>query len=450
MADIKEQIIRFNKWQFDPSFRIDAGRKYRDLFFVLTKNFIDKDISLSISGLRRVGKTTILFQLINCLLDRKIDHRHIFYFQFSEETANLEKILASFFSFFNDENINRDEFYIFLDELQYVKKWQSLIKDYIDRNKKIKFIVTGSASIYLWRQTQESLAGRMLDFRLDPLSFSEMLRLKENYREKYSIDQILKDGAGQLEIFKKIQHEKMPFKKLFRGYLLFGEFPALLPHLDDFEYSRKYLQDGIIDKILQKDIRLFEVEKQEEIAALYKICCSAAAQMINLRQIARETGLSYPTIKKYLAVLKKTFLMESVKNRLRSIRSQEKSLDKVFPVSINLAAAALSLQDPLNPPYLDFKGHIIENFVYNRVKKMGDVYYYNKAGKEIDLIIEAGNRIIPLEVKSAATLKKTDVNHLAAFMRKNNIDQGYLAYGGDSDIMEIDNKKIYLIPYWLF
>ncbi len=450
MANIKEQIIHFNRWQFDPSFRLEAGEKYRDLFFTLVENYLDKDISLSISGLRRVGKTTILFQLINHLLDRGVDRRRVFYFQFSEEAANLEKILSAFFSSFAADEAVRGEFYIFLDELQYAKKWQTTIKRYVDQNKRIKFIITGSASIYLWRQTRESLAGRLLDFRLDPLSFSEMLRLKNGYQEKYSAIQALKDGAAELEVFKKIQRERLPFENLFGNYLRFGEFPALLFHLDDFEYSRKYLKDGIIDKILLKDIRLFEVEKQEEIASLHKICCSNIAQTINLRNVSRETELSYPTIKKYLSVLKKTFLIESAKNRLKSVRSQSKSLDKIFSVSTNLAAATLSLDDPLNPPCLDFRGHIIENFIYNRVKKIGSVYYYRKAGKEIDFVVEAGNQIIPLEVKSAEVIKKTDANHLIAFMEKNNLRRGYLIYGGDPKIMEIGNKKIYLLPYRIF
>jgi predicted AAA+ superfamily ATPase len=151
-----------------------------------------------------------------------------------------------------------------------------------------------------------------------------------------------------------------------------------------------------------------------------------------------------------LAVLKKTFLIESAKNRLRSVRSQSKSLDKIFSVSTNLAAAALSIGDPLNPPCLDFRGHIIENFIYNCVKKIGNVYYYRKAGKEIDFIVEAGNEIIPLEVKSAEIIKKTDANHLVAFMKKNNLRRGYLVYGGDLKIMEIGDKKIYLLPYRIF
>ena len=331
-----------------------------------------------------------------------------------------------------------------------MKNWQNTLKNYIDRNKKIKFIVTGSASIYLRNQTKESLAGRILDFRLDPLSFSEFIRLKDDYKEQFSVITFLENNDNSVKTIKELNFQRAPFQKLFNKYLQFGEFPALIPYLDDFEYSTKYLKDSIIDKILQKDIRLFEVEKQDEINLLYKICCSNTAQMINLRSIGRETGLAYPTIKKYLSVLKKTFLIDSVKNRLRSIRSQEKSLDKVFSVSVNLTAAMLSVSDPLNPPFPDFKGHIIESFVYNSLKKSGNINYFNKSGKEVDLILETGNRIIPMEVKSAEVLKKTDTNHLVYFMEKNKLEIGYVVYGGEFKVINAGMKKLYLIPYWLF
>ena len=93
MDSVQEQFFILNKWRSNPDFRWEVGQKYRDLFYTLTNNFIDKDISISISGLRRVGKTTILFQTINYLLDKETDPAHIFYFQFSEEITNLEKAL---------------------------------------------------------------------------------------------------------------------------------------------------------------------------------------------------------------------------------------------------------------------------------------------------------------------------------------------------------------------
>lgn len=450
MIDLQEEIIRLNKWHYETGYRSETSNRYRKLFHVLTQNFLDKDISLSISGLRRVGKTTILIQLINYLLDHKKKGKNILYFQFSDELTNLEKTLEMYFSRFPDEQVRKDNFYIFLDELQYVPDWENKLKYFIDKNRRIKFIVTGSASVYYRSQTHESLAGRILDFRLAPLKFSEAIGILENYQEQYSTDQILKSDKDPMEMIRKLHFERLPYRKLFLKYLQFGEFPALLPYLDNYEYSHKYLSDGIIEKILQKDIRLFEVEKREEIYALYKICCSNTAQVINLRNIAAETGLSYPTIKKYLSVLKKTFLINSIKNRLRSVRSQTKSLDKVFSTSVNLLTTMLSIVNPLNPPYLDFKGHIIESFIYNSVKDLGQVYYYNKAGKEIDLVIESGNKTIPVEVKSSQTVKKTDFNHLSDFMQKNNISRGYLIYGGEIDNLKIGNRTIQLLPYWLF
>lgn len=449
MTDLREKIITFNKWHLNPSYRLQVGDRFRDLYDNLLKNYLDKEISISISGLRRVGKTTILYQLINHLISSKIDNKHIFYFQFSEKLNNLKDVLEIFFMGFKENDIEKDNFYIFLDELQYVENWQSILKSYIDRNKRIKFVVTGSASIYFRSKVKESLAGRILDFVLPPLSFSEMIRLKEGYQEKTSFGSVLKKDGDKYDELMKLQNERLLYKKLFKSYLSAGEFPALLEYLGDKKYYKKYLMDGIIEKILLKDIKLFEVEKQEEIIALYKICCSNCAQVINLKNVSSETGLAYQTIKKYLLVLKKTYLIASVKNRLRAVRAQVKSLDKVFSLSTNLSLAMLSIDDPLNPPYLDFKGHIIENFVYNSIKGLGEVNYFNKNHKEVDLILETENKIIPLEVKSTVNLKKTDFSHLLYFMDKNNHNQGFMVYGGQLGKYEIGKSIIYLIPYWL-
>lgn len=57
----------------------------------------------------------------------------------------------------------------------------------------------------------------------------------------------------------------------------------------------------------------------------------------------------------------------------------------------------LSITDPLNPPYLDFKRHVVENYIYNSIKALGNIYYYNNAGKEVDLVLEVNNKIIPFE-----------------------------------------------------
>jgi len=450
MKDMKEIIVLLNKWQFKPDYRVEVGNRFRDLYFLLTQDFLDKDISLSISGLRRVGKTTILYQLINYLLDIKVNSRQILYFQFSEDFTNLEKVLHFFFAGFTEEEIRRDNFYIFLDELQYVRDWQNILKSYIDQNAKIKFVVTGSASIYLRKRVKESLAGRILDFTLPVLSFAEMIRLRDDFEGEYSFESIIKSEEDKLAMFKKFQGERLPYRKLIGKYLVAGEFPALLPYLDDLVYCRKYLTDGIIDKILQKDIRLFEVEKEEEMVALYRICCSNMAQMINLRNVSAETGMAYQTVKKYLSVLKKTFLIDGVKNRQRSIRAQIKSQDKVFSLSVNLTLSMLSIENPLNPPYLDFKGHIIENFVYNSIREMGEVYYYNLASKEVDIVVELAKKIVPIEVKSNIKIKKTDTNHLFGFMQKNQLTEGYLVYGGDLDKRENGELTIYLLPYWLF
>ena len=167
MVEIREQIITLNR-HYEPGYRIEVGGKFRDLYSLITERYLAKNISISISGLRRVGKTTILFQLINYLLESGTEGKRILYYQFSEKINNLEQVLQIFFTNFTDLEVGRDNFYIFLDELQYVRDWQSIVKGYIDQNKRIKFVVSGSASIYFRSSVKESLAGRMLTLPSTP------------------------------------------------------------------------------------------------------------------------------------------------------------------------------------------------------------------------------------------------------------------------------------------
>ena len=378
MADtLINQIKQFNHWHLHPKYRITTAVKKRNLFKSIVKNYIDKNISISISGLRRTGKTTILQQIINYLLNKKVNSKNILYFQFTDEFTKLEKLLKFYFSTFSFEQKTKNNFYIFLDELQYVKGWQNVLKTYIDQNKKIKFIISGSASIYLHENTKESLAGRIIDFELNPLSFDQMLQLKEKYKPDFSVSTILKNNTDLFQKLKKLQSLKIFYKDQFNDYLKFGEFPALIPHFKDTEFSKTYLKEAILNKILKKDIKLFEIEKEDEITLLFKICSSNSAQMINLKKLSSQVGLAYPTIKKYLSVLKKAYLIDTLKNKLRSIRSQASSQDKIFTNSVNLLSSVLSMDNPINPPYPDFKGHIIETSIYNALKPLGNTYYYN-------------------------------------------------------------------------
>ena len=447
---ILEQIKSYNPWHSNESRQFSTEKKSRDLFDTLVNSYLDQDISISISGLRRVGKTTILHQLINYFLQQGINPQKIFYFQFNAESKDLATTLQLFFDKFSISELQQDNFYILLDELQNIKSWQNTLKHYIDRNKKIKFIVTGSTSIYAQKNI-ESLAGRIIDFRLAPLSFDEFLRLGYGYQSQFNLRKIFLSSYNleTKKMLDELLYQKINYRKYFQVYLSFGEYPALLNSLDNTLFATTYLKKSILEKILEKDIKIFEIKKEKEVRDLFRIACANSAQSINYREISRQTAISYYHIKEKFNILEKIYLVDLVKNHLSSIRSQIGSQDKVFCNSLNLLNATLNIDDPLNPTHTAFRGHVIETYVYNAIKSLGQVFYFLKNKKEVDLILEIKNKIIPIEVKSKNKLKKTDLNHLFFYMKKNKLAVGYVVYGGDIIKVEKEDMTVYAFPYWL-
>ena len=157
-----------------------AKEKYkRKLYFELLK-YLDTEQILSIIGLRRTGKTVLLKQLAKFLIKEKnVNPKNIFFISFDEAIPCSPNDLAEYFDYYLDtvRTSTNTTAYIFIDEIQYIYKWQHILKRFYDTRPNIKFIISGSSSIFLRKKTTESLAGRNFEFRLDVLDFNEHLEL---------------------------------------------------------------------------------------------------------------------------------------------------------------------------------------------------------------------------------------------------------------------------------
>jgi len=439
-----KKINFYNPWHKNPFFKHNyLPKRKRNLFFEVEK-YLSKKMIISISGLRRMGKTTIMKQLIAKFLNTKIDSKNIFFYSFSETDNDVEKILYYYFNNICPFDIHEAKVYIFLDELQYVKNWQEILKFYYDLNSSIHFVISGSSSLYLHQKTKESLAGRIIDLKLNILTFQENLYLKHN------ITQIKYDFFENdfFEKIKKAEKNLSIYQDDFFTYLQKGEFPEIINEKDN-DFIFNYLSNAVIDKIFNKDIALFEINKKKEFLTLYKIVAQNCAQMINKTNIAASLGINFKTITNYLNIQEKAFLIYLIPNYLRSIRSQEKSYKKVFIASINLLLNILEIDNFTNIPFIDFKGHLIENYVFNVLKnKYEKIFFYHHLQKEVDIVLEKGQEIIPLEIKAKATYKKSDLRNLINFALKKKISRAIFIYGGFSCKENIAGIDIYFLPYY--
>ena len=246
-------IKQFNKhWERWFFYSIPFKRDY----FALLKQKLDNKFILNLVWLRRVWKTTLMKQLIDyLLLEKQVNRKNIFFYSFDELWDIKEKIDE--YVKITGINIEKEKVYIFLDEIQKVKDFQSKIKIFYDFYPNIKFILSGSSSLYL--QKKESLAWRMFEIFIKPLNFREFLRFKK-------LDYYLDD----VEIYKeKIISE-------FEKYV-FRQFIDIIDFTDGeiFEYI-----NSLTNKIIKEDIAsYFKIDYPDILLGFLKLfllhleCC---------------------------------------------------------------------------------------------------------------------------------------------------------------------------------
>ena len=193
MMNVKSSLIATNPWwnnqKINEQFLL--GRK-RNEFYDIIKTIDNKRI-LSIIGPRRVGKSTLIYQTINYLLkEKKVDNKRILLFSgddpilFFNENDKLSDVLDVYFDEILNENISNltSKVYIFIDEIHFIKNWQNYLKTYFDRKYNIKFIITGSSSMHLFKDANESLLGRIENIYVLPLTFSQFMNFYMTYISK--------------------------------------------------------------------------------------------------------------------------------------------------------------------------------------------------------------------------------------------------------------------------
>ena len=458
---IKRQDLEIkNPWWNNNEFIVpEKNLPKRDLYFVLEKN-LHHSLILNIVGLRRVGKSTIQKQLIDHLLIKnKIDPNNIFYFLFDyssqlQRPEFLDEVLFFYFKeVANKPSLDFENIvYIFLDEIQYIENWQSILKKYYDlSNKKIKFIVTGSQSILLTRKSQESLAGRVFDYYLPPLSFREFIKIKEEkvgYLEEYDLFE-LPQFFGKLEQFNIYNSKKI--NKLSREYIISGQFPET-NNLDLPEQRNEYISESVIGKIQDDCIRIFNIEKRDEFKLFTRQLLENISSLFELINISREISVSKKTLENYLEYLKESYVIEILYRNHRSLIKRGRMLKKIYTPCINFTCA-LNHYSPKNIDEAPQAfGKIIENITYNTLNlKYGNenISFWRKKDKEIDFLIKKNAKQIAIEVKFSNNINSKELKTLTNYMKQKTVEYGIVVTKNEIDKKEVHGGTVYFIPYYL-
>jgi len=457
---ILREIFAQNKHWKNEKYFFGRQKIKRRLFFDLIKYLPERQI-LSIVGLRRTGKTILLKQLIQYLMKHEgVKAKNIFFLSFDEALVTSRLTLKNYLDAFL-EDIYKEEpksvKYIFLDEIQYIEKWQHILKRYYDNEPNIKFVISGSSSLFVKKKTTESLAGRIFEFKLPPLSFEEFLELAEadsallsEYR-KYSVP------AGQL-VPVHIQKEYDLFLsesgnalgRLFEDYLLYYQFPEMVSQKDKSKI-RKYISESVYKKTIEYDIpKLFGVEKIDELKFLFQMLVNENGSLIEFKAISSEAGIEENTLKKYISYFQESFLIDLVYNYSKSFRKSKRLQKKGYVASPNFFTAFRSDWTENQTLKSQYFGSLAETYIFNMLKeKYQYISFYRKGKDEVDFVASNDLRNTGahalIEVKCTNAIKWQDIKFVDRTAKKI-FGVKYFVYSKKE--FKIDENKL-IIPCFL-
>lgn len=434
MAELWDLVLKQNPWWQEKGFRFPESSWPKRQVYTKIRKLLDLELMVAINGLRRTGKTTILKQLINEILDQNEgNQRRICYFSFEEagvaqKTEVLEELIETFISQAIGKQIFQiqKKVYFFLDEVQFVPLWPVILKRYYDLNKKFKFVISGSSSLFLREESKESLAGRLAEVVLYPLSFGEFLKLRQ---EGKALPPKIMVG-------------------LFHQFLSTGQFPEIVDW-QDFPQKQAYLKEWIVDRVLERDLpRILKISFPEDLKSLAYVLIEGSGGLVEFNNLAKDLGISRETVRNYSGFLAKALLVLPVLNMAGSFRRRERRQRKIYTQSSNFLSVIWG-EDYLGEKFFDNLGRLVETYIaYLLEGKFGEVFFWKERGKEIDFVVKHKGEILPIEVKYQTKVSSSDFASLLWLMKKKKIRRGIVVTKTLKETRNIDNLKIFLLPAW--
>ena len=359
-----------------------------------------------LSGVRRVGKTTILYQMIENLIGEGVNPKNILYATFDNpilKLVNVETVLSMYESLYPIEGTR----YLFFDEVQYTENWELWMKVIYDSRKEIRLAATGSASPILEKGSTDSGTGRWSILKIPTISFyeySKLLSLEEpELPDTLRLSKLVKMSHAQLE---DLLYRFTPLQNHFNRYLTIGGFPELVLS-DDDAYAQRMLREDVVDKVIKRDVlTLFHIRSPLLMEKLFLYLCMNSTEIFNATTAAKELeNISVSTMESYIEALEMSNLIYLAKPVNVGSKGALKGKPKIFIADAAIRNAVLMIEDVLS----DEKelGILVETAVYKHMVSFyqgstAQLGYFRKARdnqKEVDVVVKLPQEEILCEVK---------------------------------------------------
>jgi uncharacterized protein len=390
---------------------------------------------ISITGVRRAGKSTLLKRTINYLMEEEkipptnllfANLEHPYFSQYSEDVQYLERLFEDYLKIANP----RGKIFCFLDEIQFFAKWPIFVKAHYEQ-KGVKFIVTGSNSFLMSHDLLTLLSGRTLPVEVYPLSFGELIRAKTEIKEFTPL------ATAQH------RHE---IRRLLDHFLRFGGFPEVVL------LAEESLADDILNAyaktILYQDVASrLNLKKPLDLERLFYYLSSHIGSSFFYAGLAELFDLTDKTIKDYIKALIDANLLFEIDKFSFSIKQQIRAPKKIYAIDTGMINAIAF-------KFSENRGKLFENVLYLELKRRKkEIYYYKTSGGyEIDFLIKTkeGLELIQVCIDLHEKAEMREVRALVHAAKELGLDQGILITAEIEKQWVIDAITITAIPLYQF
>lgn len=376
-----------------------------------------------ISGLRRVGKSTLLAQIAHKFYTTGsyyyVNFEDERFLKFSADEFNL--LYETLLELFGERKT------FLLDEIQNISGWERFVRRMIDQG--FKFYITGSNASLLSQELGTKLTGRYMPIELFPFSFTEFLAFN---RQKIP-------DLGRLTTTQKIG-----LKRYLNKYLNTGGIP------DALKYPEINLHKTLYDDVIYRDVAVrYQIEETKALKELAFYLLSNISSLISFNKLKELLKLgSVNTVKNYIDYLQTGWLMFTINKFAFSVKKQQIANKKVYAVDTGLVkSVAFSFSEN--------KGKLLENLVFLAIRRYSrEIYYYTTQNNlEVDFYLPKQKLLIQVcQSLTDADTKKREVEALAGSMKELNISSGVILTEDEEnvDLGEMDeNIKVIPVYKWL-
>lgn len=400
--------------------------------------YLDKREIIAVVGPRQSGKTTML-QKIQSNLEKSI----FLSFEDRQELELFEMDIKGFAKKYSDYK------YIFIDEFQYSKSGGKNLKFLYDTYPSFKIIVSGSSTIDLTIHAIKFLVGRVFTFNLYQLDFEEFLSFKEPdifklYTEARQKISIINNRFGQLSLSETVNTQ---IQSALEAFIIFGGYPRVA--IADSDDEKKIILKNIYNTYFLRDIRdTLGLIDDYKLSKLIKALALQVGQLIEYNELANISGYDHLTLKKYLNILEKTFICQTVRPFFANKRVEIVKNPKIFFFDTGLHN--LIIDDFKKFDDRTDKGFLLENFVFNQLNKAEAQinFWRTKSQAEVDFVITHGSDKMPIEIKSL--LAKPQISKsLSSFIDQYEPQNAVILNNNILDSIKANETNVHFLPHWL-